>query len=94
MLESSTLRHFEVLDCGHSFYSQLSGKSLPLFYPEAKDYKLGQSFASSFPWALCSPKAFFLFFYSFFSKREVVNFFVIVHTAFYFFLYFIVRKHS
>ena len=89
MLESSTLRHFEVLDCGHSFYSQLSGKSLPLFYPEAKDYKLGQSFASSFPWALWSPKA-FLIFYSFFSKREVVNFFVIVHTAFYFFLYFIV----
>lgn len=38
MLESSTLRHFEALDCGNNFYSQSSGKLSPplYFYPEAQ----------------------------------------------------------
>ena len=38
MLESSALRHFEALDCGNSFYSQLSENfpSPQLFYPEAQ----------------------------------------------------------
>lgn len=46
MLESSTLRHFKVLDCGNNFYSQISGKVHPpppfFLTLRPRDCKVGQ----------------------------------------------------
>lgn len=88
MLESSTLRHFEVLDCGNNFYSQLSGKlsTPPFFFTlRPRDCKVGQSSYFSFPQLQGVSKAAFLsegFFFP--PKREIFKSSVIVHTAFYF----------
>lgn len=87
MLESSTLRHFEALDCGNNFYSQSSGKLSPppfIFTLRPRDCKVGQSSAFSFPQLQGVSKAALLSKGFFFPQKEIVKSFVIVHTAFYF----------